>query len=176
MTKKQKRTLFRILLAAAVLIPLIVLDQLGRLDALGRLQKLGLFLIPYLLVGWDVLWEAVEHIFHGQVFDENFLMAVASAAAFWVGEYPEAAAVMLLYQVGELFQSCAVGRSRRSIAEMMDIAPEFANLETAEGLEETDPEEVPVGAVLVVRPGCLGAGVGARAEVWGCVVLSSLFL
>lgn len=153
MTKKQKRTLFRILLAAAVLLPLIVLDHLGRLDALVWWQKLGLFLIPYLLVGWDVLWEAVEHIFHGQVFDENFLMAVASVAAFCVGEYPEAAAVMLLYQVGELFQSCAVGKSRRSIADMMDIAPEFANLETAEGLEETDPEEVPVGAVLVVRPG-----------------------
>ena len=153
MTKKQKRTLFRILLAAAVLIPLIVLDHLGRLDALVWWQKLGLFLIPYLLVGWDVLWEAVEHIFHGQVFDENFLMAVASVAAFCVGEYPEAAAVMLLYQVGELFQSCAVGKSRRSIADMMDIAPEFANLETADGLEETDPEKVPVGAVLVVRPG-----------------------
>ena len=153
MTKKQKHTLWRILVSAAILIALIVLDHTGRLDGLDRWIKLGLFLIPYLLIGWDVLWEAVEHIFHGQVFDENFLMAVASAAAFCVGEYPEAAAVMLLYQVGELFQSVAVGRSRKSIADMMDIAPEFAVLETAEGLEEVDPEDVEVGSVIVVRPG-----------------------
>ena len=153
MTKKQRRTLYRILLSAALLAALIVLDHMGILAPLHRLVRLGLFLVPYLIIGWDILWEAVEHIFHGQVFDENFLMTVATIAAFGVGEYPEAAAVMLLYQVGELFQSCAVGKSRRSIAAMMDIVPEYANLETPEGLEETDPEDVPVGSVIVVKPG-----------------------
>ena len=153
MTKKQRRTLYRILLSAAALAALIVLDHMGILAPLHRLVRLGLFLVPYLIIGWDILWEAVEHIFHGQVFDENFLMTVATIAAFGVGEYPEAAAVMLLYQVGELFQSCAVGKSRRSIAAMMDIVPEYANLETPEGLEETDPEDVPVGSVIVVKPG-----------------------
>ena len=153
MTKKQRRTLYRILLSAALLAALIVLDHMGILAPLHRLVRLGLFLVPYLIIGWDILWEAVEHIFHGQVFDENFLMTVATIAAFGVGEYPEAAAVMLLYQVGELFQSCAVGKSRRSIAAMMDIVPEYANLETPEGLEETDPEDVSVGSVIVVKPG-----------------------
>ena len=153
MTNKQKRTLIRILVSAGILIAVILLEHLGVLAGLPRWGVLGLYLVPYLLIGWDVLWEAVEHILHGQVFDENFLMAIASIAAFCVGEYPEAAAVMLLFQVGELFQSVAVGRSRRSIAEMMDIAPEFANLETADGLEEIDPEDVEVGSVLVIRPG-----------------------
>ena len=153
MNKKQKQTLCRILLAAVLLAALIVLDKLGCLAALPWWGKLGLFLIPYLIIGWDILWEAVEHIFHGQIFDENFLMAVATLAAFGIGEYPEAASVMLLYQVGELFQSVAVGRSRKSISDMMDIVPEYANLETPEGLEQTDPDEVPVGAVIVVKPG-----------------------
>ena len=152
-TKKQKHTLFRIILAALLLGAAIVLEHLGTLETLPRWGTLAAFLLPYLIIGWDILWEAVEHIFHGQVFDENFLMAVASVAAFCVGEYPEAAAVMLLYQVGELFQSCAVGKSRKSIAAMMDIVPESANLETPNGLEETDPEEVAVGSVIVVKPG-----------------------
>ena len=153
MTKKQRLTLCRILVSAALLAVLMVLDHLGTLAPLHRLVRLGLYLLPYLIIGWDILWEAVEHMFHGQVFDENFLMAVATIAAFAVGEYPEAAAVMLLYQVGELFQSVAVGKSRRSIADLMDIAPEFANLETDSGLEEVDPEDVEVGSVLVIRPG-----------------------
>ena len=153
MTKKQKHTLYRILMTAALLGTVIVLEHLGALDNLPRWGVLGLYLVPYLIIGWDILWEAVEHIFHGQVFDENFLMAVATIAAFSVGEYPEAAAVMLLYQVGELFQSYAVGKSRRSIAEMLDIVPEYANLETPEGLVETDPEDVAVGSVIVVKPG-----------------------
>ena len=147
MTKEQKHTLNRIILSAVLLVALIALDHLGVLAPLHRLARLGLYLIPYLLIGWDILAEAGEHIFHGQVFDENFLMAVATIAAFGVGEYPEAAAVMLLYQVGELFQSCAVGKSRRSIAAMMDIVPEYANLETP------DPDEVAVGSVIVVKPG-----------------------
>ena len=153
MTKKQKQTLCRIIISAALLAALIILDHTGVLAPLHRLVRLGLYLIPYLLIGWDILWEAVEHIFQGQVFDENFLMAVASVAAFCVGEYPEAVAVVLLYQVGELFQDVAVGKSRKSIAEMMDIVPEYANLETPEGLRETDPEEVAVGSVIVVKPG-----------------------
>ena len=153
MTKKQKHSLYRILAAAALLAAWMVLEHLGILEPLPRPAILGLYLIPYLLVGWDVLREAVEHIFHGQVFDENFLMAVASVAAFCVGEYPEAAAVMLLYQVGELFQSCAVGKSRKSIADMMDIVPEYANLETEDGVEERDPEDVAVGSVIVIKPG-----------------------
>ena len=153
MTKKQKHSLYRILAAAALLAAWMVLEHLGILEPLPRPAILGLYLIPYLLVGWDVLREAVEHIFHGQVFDENFLMAVASVAAFCVGEYPEAAAVMLLYQVGELFQSRAVGKSRKSIADMMDIVPEYANLETEDGVEERDPEDVAVGSVIVIKPG-----------------------
>ncbi|MBQ1410781.1 MAG: cadmium-translocating P-type ATPase [Oscillospiraceae bacterium] len=153
MTKKQKQTLYRILLAALLLGAAIALEHLGMLDGLPWWGTLAAYLLPYGIIGWDVLWEAVEHIFHGQVFDENFLMAVASVAAFCVGEYPEAAAVMLLYQVGELFQSCAVGKSRKSIAAMMDIVPEYANLETPDGLSETDPDEVPVGSVIVVKPG-----------------------
>ena len=153
MNKKQKRTLWRIILSAVLLAALIVLDKLGVLEPLPWWGKLGCYLIPYLIIGLDILWEAVEHIFHGQVFDENFLMAVATVAAFGIGEYPEAVAVMLLYQVGELFQSCAVDKSRRSISALMDIVPEYANLETPEGLAETDPEEVPVGSVIVVKPG-----------------------
>lgn len=153
MTKKQKHTLYRIILAALLLGAAIVLEHLGTLDSLPWWATLAVYLLPYLIIGWDILWEAVEHVFHGQVFDENFLMAVASVAAFCVGEYPEAAAVMLLYQVGELFQSCAVGKSRKSIAAMMDIVPEYANLETPDGLAQIEPDEVPVGSVIVVRPG-----------------------
>ena len=153
MTKKQKHTLYRIILSALLLGAAIALDKLGQLDSLPWWGKLAAFLVPYLIIGWDILLEALENIFRGQVFDENFLMAVASVAAFCVGEYPEAAAVMLLYQVGELFQSCAVGKSRQSIAAMMDIVPEYANLETPNGIEETDPDEVPVGSVIVVKPG-----------------------
>ena len=136
-----------------LLIAVIVLDKTGLLSPLPRWGKLGCYLLPYLIIGYDVLLEAVEHIFHGQVFDENFLMAIASVAAFGVGEYPEAAAVMLLYQVGELFQSVAVGKSRKSISDMMDIVPEYANLETADGLEQADPEDVPVGSVILIKPG-----------------------
>ena len=153
MTKKQKQTLCRILLSAVLLIAVIVLDKTGLLSPLPWWGKLGCYLLPYLIIGYDVLLEAVEHIFRGQVFDENFLMAIASVAAFGVGEYPEAAAVMLLYQVGELFQSVAVGKSRKSIADMMDIVPEYANLETTDGLEQTDPEDVPVGSIILIKPG-----------------------
>ncbi len=147
MTAKQKRTLFRILLAAALLVVCALLPAAGVL-------KFVLFLVPYLLVGYDVLWKAVRNIAHGQVFDENFLMCIATIGALTVGEYPEAVAVMLFYQVGELFQSYAVGRSRKSISKLMDIRPDSANLEDADGsVAVVDPEEVPVGSVIVVKPG-----------------------
>ena len=145
--------LMRILVAAAGLIALLVLDHLGTLAALPGLVRLGLYLVPYAVIGWDILANAVRNILHGQVFDENFLMAVATLAAFGIGEYPEAAAVMLLYQIGELFQSYAVGKSRKSISDLMDIAPEFANLETEDGLEQADPEDVAVGSIIVIKPG-----------------------
>ena len=147
MNKKQKRLLFRILasgvlLLAACLIP-VNSDWL----------RLLLFALPYLLAGYDVLKTAVLHILHGQVFDENFLMSLATIGAFATGEYAEAVAVMVFYQIGELFQSLAVGRSRRSIAALMDIRPDSANLERNGELLPVSPEEVAVGDVIVIRPG-----------------------
>ena len=114
MSKKQKKTLVRILISAV----LLVVAALAPVDGIF---KLVLFLIPYAIIGWDVLWKAIRNIAHGQIFDENFLMAIATVGAFVVGEYPEGVAVMLFYQVGELFQSYAVGRSRQSITALMDI-------------------------------------------------------
>ena len=111
------------------------------------------FLIPYLIVGYRVLFKAVRNIANGKVFDENFLMAVASIGAFAVGDYPEAVVVMLFYQVGELFEDYAVGKSRKSIAELMNIRPDYANLKTDNGVEKVFPEDVKVGDIIVVRPG-----------------------
>ena len=151
MTKKQKKTLYRILAAAALLIAVACLTEFVPMP---QLAQFALHLIPYLVIGWDVLHKAFLGIIHGEVFDENFLMAIATVGAMGVGEYREGVAVMLFYQVGELFQSYAVGKSRRSIAALMDIRPDSANLEQADGsLNTVDPEEVPVGAVIVVRPG-----------------------
>ena len=151
MTKKQKKTLYRILAAAALLIAVACLTEFVPIP---QLAQFALHLIPYLVIGWDVLRKAFLGIIHGEVFDENFLMAIATVGAMGVGEYREGVAVMLFYQVGELFQSYAVGKSRRSIAALMDIRPDSANLEQADGsLNTVDPEEVPVGAVIVVRPG-----------------------
>ena len=146
MTKKQKKTLYRILAAAALLILAALIPVQGP-------ARLLLFLVPYAVIGWDVLWKAVRNIAHGQVFDENFLMALATIGALATGEYPESVFVMLFYQVGELFQSCAVGKSRQSIASLMDIRPDYANIEKDGGSEEVDPEEVAVGDVIVVKPG-----------------------
>ena len=111
------------------------------------------YLIPYLLISYDVLIKSVENIFHGEVFDENFLMSLASIGAIALKEYPEAVAVMLFYQVGEWFQSYAVDRSRKSIASLMDIRPDYANIEINGKIEEVDPEEVKVGDVIVINPG-----------------------
>ena len=159
MTKKQKKMLRRILIAAVLFFPLLILQKTGRLDGLPALKSGfpvaagALFAVPYLIVGYDILLGALKNIRHGNVFDEKFLMMVATIAAFCIGEYPEACAVMLFYQIGELFQSYAVGKSRQSIADMMSIAPEFANLETDGDVEEVDPDEVEVGSVIVIRPG-----------------------
>ncbi|BDF70621.1 cadmium transporter [Oscillospiraceae bacterium] len=146
MSKKQKQTLARILASAALLIACVLLPLEGW-------PRLILFLIPYGVIGWDVLWRAVRNIAHGQVFDENFLMSLATVGAFFTGEYPEAVFVMLFYQVGELFQSYAVGKSRKSISSLMDIRPDYANVEKDGALEQVDPEDVEVGGVIVVKPG-----------------------
>ncbi len=146
MTKKQKKMLIRILLcatafAAALLVPV------------KMPWRLLMFLVPYGIIGWDVLWKALRNIAHGQVFDENFLMALATVGAFATGEFPEGVAVMLFYQIGELFQDYAVGRSRRSISSLMDIRPDYANVERCGKIEQVDPDEVTIGDVIVIRPG-----------------------
>ena len=146
MTKKQKRTLYRILASG-------LLFLLGLLLPLEGVGKLLILLPAYAIIGWDVLWKAARNIINGQVFDENFLMALATVGAFFTGEYPEAVAVMLFYQTGELFQSVAVGRSRRSIAALMDIRPDYANIEENGLLRQVDPEEVVVGDTIVVKAG-----------------------
>ena len=166
MSSKQKRWLARIVVALILFFAVMAFTEFAPLEEwLGSRTaaiwvEFGLFLIPYLIAGYDVLWEAVENIGRGQVFDENFLMSVATIGAFAMVLFPDAdphmaegAAVMLFYQVGELFQSYAVGKSRKSIADMMDIAPEYANLETDGAIREVDPDEVPVGSIIVVKPG-----------------------
>ena len=151
LTRKQRKMLYQILAAAALL---IAVKLLPNLFPVPRWMEIPLYLAPYLIIGWDVLWKAVRNILNGQVFDENFLMALATVGAFATGEYAEAVFVMLFYQTGELFQDYAVGKSRQSIAALMDIRPDTANLELEDGsLEEVDPEDVEVGAVVVVRPG-----------------------
>jgi len=147
MTKKQKKMLWRILAAAALVVVLLFLPLKGWL-------RFALFLVPYLIVGYDILIKAFKGIRNGQPFDENFLMAVATVGAIALGEYTEGVAVMLFYQIGELFQSYAVGKSRRSISALMDIRPDCANLLGEDGeISEVDPDEVAVGSVIVVRPG-----------------------
>ena len=151
MTKKQKKTLRRILLAAVLTLCATLVLSLVTLPWYGQLL---VWLIPYLLIGYDVLRKAVLGIRNGEVFDENFLMAVATVGAMGCGEYAEGVAVMLFYQIGELFQSYAVGKSRRSISDLMDIRPDSANLEQPDGtVDVVDPDEVAVGSVIVVRPG-----------------------
>ncbi len=151
LTRKQRKNLIRIIAAAVLLIAVKILTAAVPVPA-GIVW--ALYLLPYAVIGWDILWKAVRNILNGQVFDENFLMALATVGAFGTGEYTEAVFVMLFYQVGELFQDYAVGKSRQSIAALMDIRPDVANLEGEDGtLEEVDPEDVEVGAVIVVKPG-----------------------
>ncbi len=146
MSNSHRRMLLRLIAAAGLLTAALLLPLAGW-------ARLAVFLLPYALAGWDVLWRAARNIVHGQVFDENFLMALATVGALATGEYPEAVFVMVFYQVGELFQSCAVAQSRKSIAGLMDIRPDYANLVTDGGLIQTDPEEVAVGDAIVIKPG-----------------------
>ncbi len=147
MNKKQKKMLIRIIVSALLIIILKLLPISN--DYL----EFALFLIPYLVIGYDILIKAVKGILNRQVFDENFLMAIATIGAIALGDYTEGVAVMLFYQIGELFQSYAVGRSRRNISELMDIRPDYANIERDGKLEKVDPDEVEIGATIVVRPG-----------------------
>ena len=147
MNKKQKKVLKRIIIAAIAIIVLKLLPIDGYLE-------FGLFLIPYLIIGYDILKKAWKGILNHQVFDENFLMAVATVGAILLGEYTEGVSVMLFYQIGELFQSYAVGKSRRNISELMDIRPDYANIENEDGgIRQVDPDEIEPGAVIVVQPG-----------------------
>ena len=153
MTDKQKKTLTRILVTFAIFAVLFVLEHMGKLENVNTFVLLIIYLVPYLIIGYDIILKAVKNISHGQVFDENFLMMVATVGAFGVREFSEAVAVMLFYQVGELFQSYAVGKSRQSIAAMMDICPEYANIESDGKLVRVDPDDVEVGTIIVVKPG-----------------------
>ena len=151
MNKKQKKMLWRIIVSAALMIALHFVPVTG-------LVRFALYMVPYFIVGYDILWKAVLGIWNRQVFDENFLMAVATVGAIVIGltdsgDYTEAIAVMLFYQIGELFQSYAVGRSRKNISELMDIRPDYANIEVDGQLEQVDPDEVEVGSIIIVQPG-----------------------
>ena len=146
MNKKQKKMLIRIIIAAVLIVVFSLLPAEGYL-------RFGLFMIPYLVIGYDILKKAFKGILNKQVFDENFLMAVATVGAILLGDYSEGVAVMLFYQIGELFQSYAVGKSRRNISELMDIRPDYANIEKDGTLEQVDPDEVEIGTIIVVQPG-----------------------
>ena len=161
LTEKQKKLLYRIL-AAIVLMILLSILPLKQYPAVRFL----LFLVPYFTVGFDILRKAFKGIRNRQVFDENFLMAVATIGAMVLGEYTEGVAVMLFYQIGELFQSIAVGKSRRNISELMDIRPDYANLVTEDGVEKVDPDDVETGSILLIQP-------GERVPIDGVVVEGS---
>ena len=146
MTKKQKKVLVRIIIAAVLVIALQFIPVKGYV-------RFGLYMIPYLVIGYDILKKAGKGILNRQIFDENFLMAVATIGAIALGDYKEGTAVMLFYQIGELFQSYAVGKSRRNISDLMDIRPDYANVEKDGELEQVDPDEIEIGTVIVVQPG-----------------------
>ena len=150
MNKKQIKMLVRIITAAVLMIALTVL---AKFVTLNRWVEFILFMVPYLVIGYDILKKAGKGILNKQVFDENFLMAVATIGAIALGDYKEGVAVMLFYQIGELFQSYAVGKSRRNITELMDIRPDYANIERDGQLEKVDPDEVEIGSIIVVQPG-----------------------
>lgn len=162
MTKKQKKVLRRIIISAVLMVAMAVtftvLDKTGMVDlenpsVMWRCIEIVAYLIPYLVIGYDILKKAFLGIIHGEVFDENFLMAIATVGAMVLGEYKEASAVMLFYQIGELFQSYAVGKSRKNITALMDIRPDYANIEKDGKLEQVDPDDVQIGTVIVVQPG-----------------------
>ena len=153
MTKKQKKMLYRIIVTFLLFAVLMVCEHTGRMDGWNKIVLFVIYQVPYLVIGYDIVYKAARNISHGQVFDENFLMMIATFGAFGVGEYSEAVAVMLFYQVGELFQGYAVGKSRQSISDMMDICPEYANIEEDGVLKQVDPDDVEVGSIIVVKPG-----------------------
>ena len=150
MTKKQKKVLIRIIVSAVLLAGIMITTKLVEIN---KWIQLVLYLVPYLIIGYDILKKAVKGIFKGQIFDENFLMAVATVGAVALGEFSEGAAVMLFYQIGELFQSVAVGKSRKNITSLMDIRPDYANVELNGKLEKIDPDDVEIGTEIVVNPG-----------------------
>ena len=153
MTEKQKKMLGRIIAAFVLFVALLIAEHTGMLENVNVWIRFVIYLVPYLIIGYDIVYKAVRNISHGQVFDENFLMMVATVGAFGVQEFSEAVAVMLFYQVGELFQSYAVGKSRQSISAMMDICPEYANIEQNGVLTQVDPDDVEVGDIIVIKPG-----------------------
>ena len=170
MMKKQKIMLYRIIAAAVIYVPLFVLEHMGKMEFQSEMPvQFLLFMIPYLIVGWDIIYRAVRNISHGQVFDENFLMCIATFGALGVKEYSEAVAVMLFYQIGELFQSYAVNRSRQSISAMMDICPEYANIEEDGKLKQVDPDDVEIGTEIVIKA-------GERVPLDGVVVSGTSFV
>lgn len=150
MTKKQKKVLIRIIVSAVLLAGIMIITKLVEIN---KWIQFVLYLVPYLIIGYDILKKAVKGIFKGQIFDENFLMAVATVGAVALGEFSEGAAVMLFYQIGELFQSVAVGKSRKNITSLMDIRPDYANVELNGKLEKIDPDDVEIGTEIVVNPG-----------------------
>lgn len=154
MTKKQKNMLMRIVITFILFVGLIVAEHMRIFENINNAWcLLIIYAIPYLIIGYDIILKAVRNISRGQVFDENFLMMIATFGAFGVKEYSEAVAVMLFYQVGELFQGYAVGKSRKSISDMMDICPEYANIEENGELKQVDPDEVEIGSIIVIKPG-----------------------
>lgn len=150
MTKKQKKVLIRIIVSAVLLATIMIITKLVDIN---KWIQFALYLVPYLIIGYDILKKALKGIFKGQIFDENFLMAVATVGAVALGEFSEGAAVMLFYQIGELFQSVAVGKSRKNITSLMDIRPDYANVELNGKLEKIDPDDVEIGTEIVVNPG-----------------------
>lgn len=151
MTKKQKKVLYRIIIASVLVVAFSLIPE--SIIPENSIIRFVLFMIPYLTIGYDILKKAFKGIKNKQVFDENFLMAIATVGAILLGDYKEGTAVMLFYQIGELFQSYAVGKSRRNISDLMDIRPDYANLETENGIEEVSPDDVAIGSIIVVKPG-----------------------
>lgn len=150
MTKKQKKVLIRIIIAAVLI---VALKLLFHFVTVNKYIELVAFLVPYFVIGYDILKKAIHGIFNGEVFDENFLMAIATVGAIALGEYVEGTAVMLFYQIGELFQSYAVGKSRKNITSLMDIRPDYANIEEDGKIEQVDPDDVEIGTIIIVKPG-----------------------
>lgn len=153
LSRKQRKMLLRIVIAGALFLPLLVLEFTGVSETWAWYFALPIHLVPYLIVGYDVLRKAVRNICHGQIFDENFLMCIATVGAIAIGEYPEAVEVMLFFQIGELLQGIAVGRSRRSVSDLMDIRPDYANVERNGELLRVDPGDVQIGEIILVKPG-----------------------